>query len=306
MKTFEIDNILTIQVDKNGTKKILVSNTFADAEIYLLGGNLTHYQPKGEEKVIFDGKKSYILPNKSAHFGMPICWPWFGPHPTDSTLPQHGFARNMLWEIIETKALQTKETSITLQLTENKDTLALYPHNFELTLTFTLGKTLTVELTTHNTSKQAMPITQALHGYFFVSHVQDIYIEGLENISYLDQLDHHKIKHSSNPIEIKQELDRIYIDTDNTCSIIDPLLKRKIHIKKEQSHTTVVWNPGEENALHDIGKEKYIKFVCIESANVKEDFIMLQPKESCTIKQMINCERFETSQCKATTKLVRG
>jgi glucose-6-phosphate 1-epimerase len=288
MNEFEIGSILKIQSDKYSNKKIVIENKFSCAEIYLLGANLTHFQPKGEEKVIFDGKDSYILPNKSAHFGIPICWPWFGPHPTDSTLPQHGFARNMLWEIIETKTLKTGETSVTLQLTENVDTLALFPHCFKLILTFTIGKTLTIKLTTHNRSKQVMTITQALHSYFFVSHIQNIHIEGLEDISYLDQLDYHNIKQSSSPIEIEKELDRIYIDTDNTCSIIDPLLKRKIVVKKKHSNTTVVWNPGAKNSLHDIGKDKYSKFVCIESANTQNDTIKIEPNESYSIIQEVS------------------
>jgi len=294
MKIFEIKDILTLQTDDAGIQKILISNTLAEAEIYLLGANLTHFQPKGEEKVIFDGTKSYILPNKSAHFGIPICWPWFGPHPTDTNKPQHGFARTMLWEISETKALPSGETFIKLQLTEDKDTLALYPHSFELTLTFTIGKTLSMSLTTHNTSAQPMQITQALHSYLYVNQVKDIYIEGLENISYLDQIDHHNIKHSSKPIEVQSELDRIYIDTDEECCIIDPVLKRKIHIQKEHSHTTVVWNPGKENTLHDVGKEKYNKFMCIETANAKEDTITIVPNMSYTLSQKIYCEEINS------------
>jgi len=294
MHKFEIDNVLSIETDENSNKKIVIHNTFCEAEIYLLGGNLTHFKPKAEEKVIFDGKKSYILPNKSAHFGIPICWPWFGPHPTDTDKPQHGFARTMLWEISETQTLQTGETFIKLQLTENEDTLALYPHSFELTLTFTIGKTLSMSLTTQNTSKQPMSVTQALHSYLYVNQVQDIRIEGLENISYLDQLDHHNIKHSSEPIEIQSELDRIYIDTGGVCRIIDPVLKRKIHIQKEHSQTTVVWNPGKENTLHDVGKEKYNKFVCIETANTKEDTITISPNMAYTLSQKIYCEELDS------------
>jgi len=62
MKEFEIEDILYIEKNKDTGKKIIIENEFAEAEIYLLGGHLTHFQPKGEEKVIFDGKESYILP----------------------------------------------------------------------------------------------------------------------------------------------------------------------------------------------------------------------------------------------------
>ena len=293
MHTFEIDTILHIYTDPLLGDKLIISNVFADAEIYLLGGNVTHFQPKGEEKIIFDGKQSAIFPSKSAHFGVPVCWPWFGPHPTDSSKAQHGFARNMHWDIVETKVLPQGETFVKLQLSENETTLSLFPHSFKLTLTFTIGKTLHMSLLTQNTSNKPMQLTQALHSYIYVKDVKDMQVKGLENISYLDQLDKHKMKQSPAPIEIQAELDRIYIDTDKTCHVTDPLLKRNIIIKKDYSHSTVVWNPGEKNTLHDIGKEKYHQFVCVETANVRDDMISIEPNKSYTLIQEIYCESLD-------------
>jgi D-hexose-6-phosphate mutarotase len=292
MQKFEIKNILSIKSDNNIGKKIVITNKYADAEIYLLGGNLTHFQPKGEEKVIFDGKKSYILPNKSAHFGIPICWPWFGPHPTDSTLPQHGFARNSHWNILETKSLSNAETLVKLGLEDNEDTLALFPHTFKLELTFILGKTLKVELKTTNTSSTPMQLTQALHSYFYVNNIRDIMIKGLENTSFIDQLDNNKVKKEADSLQFDTTLDRIYIDTNKTCKIIDPILKRNIIVEKRYSKSTVIWNPWKDNTLHDIGDKKYIKFVCVETANTKKGTIILQKNESCILMQKISLDEF--------------
>jgi len=30
---------------------------------------------------------------RAIHGGVPVCFPWFGNHPTDATKPAHGFAR---------------------------------------------------------------------------------------------------------------------------------------------------------------------------------------------------------------------
>ncbi|HIP27658.1 MAG TPA: D-hexose-6-phosphate mutarotase [Sulfurovum sp.] len=290
MKKFEIENVLSIQTDKHAGDKIVIQNDFADAEIYLLGGHLTHFQPHGEEKVIYDGKESYILPPKSAHFGIPICWPWFGPHPTDDTKGQHGFARNSVWDIIDTEILSNGQTSATLGLQETKETLSQYPHTFNLELTFTIGKTLEVALKTINTSPTTMHITQALHSYFYVDTVQDIRIQGLEGRTFIDQLDNHIPKKEHEVLRFTQSLDRIYIPTSDTCEIIDTNLKRKICIKKEHSNSTVVWNPWEKSILHDVKGSQYQKFVCIETANVKEDIVTLNAGESYTLVQKISLE----------------
>jgi len=292
MNTFEIKNILSFQTDKNIGEKIIISNDYADAEIYLLGAHLTHFQPKGKEKIIYDGKESFILPQKSAHFGIPICWPWFGPHPSDNMLPQHGFARNSHWDVLETKNHPNGETSVKVGLKENENTLLLFPHTFKLELTFTIGATLKVELKTTNTSNRPMQITQALHSYFYVSDARNISIKGLENTSFIDQLDNHKIKKEHDAIQFNTALDRIYIDTDKTCKIIDPALKREIIIEKNHSKSTVVWNPWEKNTLHDVGDKKYTKFVCVETANTQKDIISLQKNESCILMQKISLDEF--------------
>ena len=290
MKKFEIVHTIEVEKSKNAGEKIIIKNKFAEAEIYLLGGHLTHFQPKGEEKVIFDGKESYILPPKSAHFGIPICWPWFGPHPDDNSKPQHGFARNMLWTLTETVILNNGYTQVTLSLQETEKTLLLWPHTFKLDLIFTIGKTLQVKLITYNTSDKNMMITQALHSYFYIEDITNIEIKGVENTTFIDQLDENKVKIETSALQFTQKLDRIYIPTTSTCEIADPLLKRKLIIEKEHSNTTTIWNPWEENGLHDLPNEKYKKFVCIEAVNAKEDSQILQPGQTYSLSQNISVE----------------
>ena len=144
LQKFEIPNRLYFEKSENGLTKIIVTNDIADAEIYLHGGHLTHFQPKGEAALIFDAEKSRVTPPKSVHAGIPICWPWFGVHPTDDTKPQHGFVRDKEWTLKSTKALETKETEVILTLKDDTHTHTLFPYSFELELTFTIGKTLTI------------------------------------------------------------------------------------------------------------------------------------------------------------------
>ena len=291
LQKFEILNTLYFENSNNGLTKIIISNAYADAEIYLHGGHLTHFQPKGEEPLIFDAKESRVTPPKSVHAGIPICWPWFGAHPTDSTKPQHGFARDKEWTLKSTKVLDTKETEVVLTLKDDAETLTLFPHAFELELTFTIGKTLTIALTTTNTDEHAFTITQALHTYFAISDIETITIDGVVDTPFIDYTDGKKEKRDSSLLKIDQEVNRVYVPTDTTCKIIDEGLERKIVIEKSGSNSTTIWNPWRESGIHDLPDEKYRKFVCIETTNALQDAIFLHPKASHTIVQKVSVQK---------------
>ena len=63
------------------------------------------YQPHNQEPVIWLSKYAKFAAGKSIRGGVPICWPWFGPHATDAKLPGHGPARTVMWEVLEAKVL---------------------------------------------------------------------------------------------------------------------------------------------------------------------------------------------------------
>ena len=66
----------------------------------------------------------------------------------------------------------------------------------------------------------------------------------------------------------------------------DKKLKRVISIKKSNSDSLVVWNPGKEkaNAMSDMGKkDEWRRMVCIETANTLENSVVIYPKLSHSI-----------------------
>jgi len=287
-KPFELEETLQLITTENDLLKLLITNEHCEAEIYLHGGHLTHYQPKGEAAIIFDAKESKITPPKSVHAGIPICWPWFGPHPTDNSKPQHGFARDSVWELKSARALKDDETEVVLVLIDDNTTLTLFAHQFRLELTFHIGKKLSISLHTINTDKNAFTITQALHTYFAISDIDTVQIEGVEQTPFIDYTDERSEKVETEPLQIREETNRVYIPTTATCSIIDNQFKRTIIIEKSGSHSTTIWNPWENSAIHDLPDDKYRKFVCIETTNALEDRRTLQPGESHTISQTIS------------------
>ncbi len=288
LQTFEIPGTLWFETDKNGVVRIVVKNDLSDAEIYLHGAHLTHFQPKGEAPLIFDATKSRITPPKTVHAGIPICWPWFGAHPVDSTKPQHGFARDMQWQLKNTRNLDSKAIVVVLTLHENPQTKRLFPYDFALELTFTIGQTLNVALKSTNTGKEPFTITQALHTYFSISDIETIAISGVEGTPFVDYTDNRKEKCEERTLAIHQEVNRVYVPTDAACTITDTALKRKIVIEKSGSRSTTIWNPWQESGLHDLPDDKYREFVCIETTNALQDAILLQTDESHILVQNIS------------------
>jgi len=287
LQHFEIDRVIRFQTNRYGLTEMLISNDAAEAVIYLRGGNLTHFQPRGESAVIFGGETCEMHPEKTLHAGIPICWPWFGPHPTDSDKPQHGFARNREWEVRETEQLANGETRVVLGLHEDEETLELFEHMFDLTLTFTIGKQLLIDLRTYNSNAEPFHFTQALHSYFATSDIDNVLIHGVEETPFIDLADDHKKKQESDLLLIDRILNRIYEPTDQACALSDEGAKRKIHIDKEGSRATTIWNPGKESGLHDLPGDDYRRFVCIETCNAGQDTITLESGASHHITQKI-------------------
>jgi D-hexose-6-phosphate mutarotase len=291
-KPFEIPETVRFEKNRLGLTKLIISNVFTDAEIYLYGANLTHFQPKGEDPVIFSGKKCEMFPDKTLHAGIPICWPWFGPHPSDSTKPQHGFARDRLWVVKETRQLENGETKVTLGLSEDDASLLLFPHAFDLLLTFIVGKSLRITLKTLNKSTEAFKITQALHSYFYVSDIDNVRVLGVENTAYIDANENNSKKQSEGcPLLIDKVINRVYIPTESQCCIQDSGKERMIIIDKKGSRSTTIWNPGKNNNLHDLPANLYRKFVCIETVNAADDNITLKAGKSHQIMQEIKLSK---------------
>jgi glucose-6-phosphate 1-epimerase len=266
---------------------IEIKNEQASASISLQGAHLLSWVPAGEEDVIWLSTQAKFAPGKSVRGGIPICWPWFGPHESNAAYPGHGFARTVLWQVTKTEALSADETRVTFQLDSRQLDAAIKPMWPLPTIAeyrLTIGKTLTIELTTFNHSDQAMTIGQALHTYFKVDDVSKTRILGLEDRPYLDKTDGFKRKTQSGAVTIGAEVDRVYLQTPDDVVIDDG--KRKIVIKKQGSQSTIVWNPWQAAAekMGDLGQDGYLKMLCVESANAVDDTVVVGAGESYSLR----------------------
>jgi D-hexose-6-phosphate mutarotase len=290
--TFGIDGHLAFEAGGGGLARVVITNAFATAEVYLHGAHLTAYQPRGAEGLVWLSDLAEFHPGKAIRGGIPIVWPWFGPHPSRPDLPQHGFARTSEWAVWGSRALPDGRTELRLRLAGNDTKRLQWHHAFELDVRFLVGERLQVELTTRNTGSNAVEIGSALHTYFRVGDVERISIEGLGGRRYIDQVDGHKLKRTQAAISISEEVDRVYMDTSDECVIDDPEFGRRIRVAKSGSLSTVVWNPwiAKAKRMTDFPDEGYRRMVCVETANAARDARVLRPGGVHTLRQTISLE----------------
>jgi glucose-6-phosphate 1-epimerase len=67
------------------------------------------------------------------------------------------------------------------------------------------------------------------------------------------------------------------------------VLNRHIHIAKQNSLTTVIWNPWAEGArtLPDLGADEWQQMVCAEASNILGDAVELVPTADHTMTMTI-------------------
>ncbi|MEW5754848.1 MAG: D-hexose-6-phosphate mutarotase [Pseudomonadota bacterium] len=254
-----------------------ITNKLAAARIALQGAHVLTWAPKGHKPVIWLSEAAKFAPGKSIRGGAPVCWPWFGAHPEQSSFPAHGYARTVPWEIIDARALGNGATSIALRLKESDATRAFWPHATPIECHITVGTDLEIELITRNQGSAPVTVGEALHTYFAVSDIREVQILGLADCTYFDKVDNGARKKQAGAVSFSGETDRVYLNTAADCLIVDPTLRRRIRIAKRGSQSTVVWNPWVEKAekMGDLGQNGYLKMVCVESANALDNVVSL-------------------------------
>jgi len=271
---------------------VMISNKYAEVDISLYGAHVVSFRPQGGIDVLWMSPLSAFEKGKAIRGGIPICFPWFGPHVSDSSLPQHGFARLLMWEVSEAKVLEKGEILLVLKLSSSEETKSFWAHDFQAEMTFVIGPKLTVSLKVTNTSNEPISYSAALHSYFNLSGIENIAIEGLENTHYENQLDGQRYVQEEKLLKISEATTRHYFDTETDCVIHDPYFKRSMSIEKQGSKCSTVWNPGAEASaqMSDLPDDGYETFVCLETVNKINNTIQLLPGESHTTTAFIGLD----------------
>jgi glucose-6-phosphate 1-epimerase len=273
---------------KNGLPRLRISTPAAMAEIYLHGAQVTSWQPAGAEEVIFLSEESQWKEGKAIRGGIPICFPWFRGKADDPKAPSHGFVRTKAWELASVES-SGDNTVVSLSTASDEATRVWWPHDFRLMHRVTIGAELSQELVVSNSGTTPFRFEEALHTYYRVSAADSIRIRGLDGVAYLDNTDDNREKQQEGDILFTAPTDRAYINTTHAVEIVDPGLHRRIRLTKQNSRTTVVWNPWSTGAysLADLGDEEWRTMACAEASNIRDFAVDLAPGQEHSMKTVI-------------------
>lgn len=287
LRAKSIPGVAVVDEGPGGLEVLTVTASVAEARIFLHGAQLTHWQPRGSEPVIFTSQQSAYRLGTAIRGGIPVCLPWFGPR---DEAPAHGFLRNRLWELEALEQAGDGDVQARFIARADDATLAIWPHEFAARLTYTIGATLQMDLEMENNSAEGFTFSEALHTYFAVGDARQSRVEGLDGALYRDFPDRSQLSTQQGPIVFSEEIDRVYVNTGATCVLVDPLLDRCIAVEKSGSNSTVVWNPwtAKAAAMADLGDDEWPGMVCIETANAFENSITLPPGTSHQMKVRIS------------------
>ena len=265
---------------------IELDSSCASARISMHGGQLLSYNPVGHEPLIWLSRKSRYEEGKAIRGGIPICWPWFGAHPKDPEQPNHGTVRATTWSVISTSVSDDDSVEVRLKADQG-------PFRASVAVCYTVGRRLGVSLISANPSNEVVEITEALHTYFQISAVENIYVEGLANCSYIDKTDGFKAKVNEGNVRIASETDSVFFDTLRPVRLIDKGYKRTIRISKRGSASTVIWNPwaAKSAAMQDLGDDEFRYFVCVECGNSGPNIVRIPPRGWHKLSMLVEVEK---------------
>jgi glucose-6-phosphate 1-epimerase len=247
-----------------------IKNRSATAKIALQGAHVFEYSPLDESEVLWVSQKSFFERGRAIRGGVPICWPWFGPHASNSDFAQHGFVRTAMFRIKEQFDRDAYESVVILELIQTPEMREQFDYEYRLEVKVSVGERLCIELITTNLGTQSFEITAALHSYFRVSDIANIQLRGLDNTPFFDSLEVCE-KVQIGDIGVSQEIDRVYQEVQWPLTLVD--MHRDIIIDAENSNSVVVWNPWIEKSskMRDMAVDGYKQMFCIETANAKKD-----------------------------------
>jgi galactose mutarotase-like enzyme len=156
---------------------LVLSDDQAGSHVSLVparGALVTHFRV-GDREVLYLDESTLRDPTKNVRGGIPILFPSpgkldgdrFARERSHGTMKQHGFARDLPWEVAETST--TNGASATLMLASNAQTRAAFPWDFRVAVTFSLvQRRLRLDIRVENTGTETMPFAFGIHPYFLV------------------------------------------------------------------------------------------------------------------------------------------
>jgi len=256
---------------------VTLKNAAGDtAKVYPFGANVASYVKDGNEVLAFR-KDATFDGKKPLSGGVPICFPKFGPG--EGGLPQHGFARDTVWDIVEMQ--DGAEPKVVMRISDTAETRKMWDHPFEATYSVTL-KAAGLETVFHvkNTGASSFDFTAGLHSYWSISHPSNIKIVGgFKGKEYIDKpfsdAETERVNTTGNEMTITEQTLAMYKDFSGDVTLQDAGKGSSLTVRSSGWSDLALWNPwGDE-------KMGYDQFVGIEPVQ-KAHPVSLSPSQEWT------------------------
>lgn len=167
--------MFSISIQQQQYKTYILTDETANSQLEVVperGGLITRWRLQGQEILYLDTER-FANPELSVRGGIPILFPICGNLPENSytyngkqyTLKQHGFARDLPWQVID--QVTQNAAIFTLTLNSNDQTRAVYPFDFQVSFSYKIqGNTLEIQQQYTNLSLEAMPFSFGFHHTF--------------------------------------------------------------------------------------------------------------------------------------------
>lgn len=246
------------------------------------GGIITQWKLQGQDILYLD-KERFKNPQLSVRGGIPILFPICGNLPNnifyyknqEYQLKQHGFARDLPWEVIGKST--GKSAKIILSLKSNEQTLEVYPFEFELIFSYELNENkLIIEQSYENKSSEEMPFSAGFHPYFVCLDKTKLMLNIPAN-QYSIKEDEKKYSFDGTLDYSQEEIDIAFTKIDSqTASFTDQKRNLTVSLKYSDFFSTLVfWTLKDKN------------YICLEpwssprnGINTKEQINYLAPQKT--------------------------
>ncbi|MDQ2075494.1 D-hexose-6-phosphate mutarotase [Marinimicrobium sp. ABcell2] len=248
-----------------GLPLLKVDTSLCQAVISLQGAQLLEFKNAQGTPLLWLSPQCQFEPGTALRGGIPLCLPWFGPHPQDSDKPKHGFARTRDWELVQVAESDDGRCELVFELI--CDANPLFDHAFSAELCMKLGKGIDPQLSVTNRDQRAFDCTWALHSYFPVRNLEEVRVKGLAGKTYLDNLEQLAPKTQEQDLGFIGEVDRMFPGVEQALEIDG---EPTIRIEHDQCPSVITWNPGPEHAakMADVGAGNEQGFICVERGAV--------------------------------------
>ncbi|AIR89671.1 aldose epimerase [Pseudomonas cremoricolorata] len=248
---------------------LVIEHPVCQAVFARQGAQLLHFQPSGERPWLWCAEQ---WPHVGAiRGGVPVCWPWYGRHPSEDLWPTHGWARLLDWQLIDSaEDAQGVTLHWRLQLCD-----------WQVDLHARLTDTLELTLTTEHQDSETCQLSHALLAYWRIGHVAKTALSGLENVEGYDQMNRVPCR-QTNPFNIAEGCQRVYPGSA-AVQVQDAAWQRALCIDTSDSDDTVVWHPGSRPLVGVTGREAR-GFVCVEAASGCNEALSLAPGEQAHLR----------------------